>query len=92
MEKVEQMRELVSQWRSSGLTRQEFCDFHEGISLSKLRYWITQFNKQESESGFAELTMGAISYDTIKINYPNGVWVEVRGYDLTNLHHLIKIY
>lgn len=92
MEKAQQMMELVSQWRSSGLTRQQFCDQHGDLSFSKLCHWIWQSNKSEKLAGFIELKSEQIITNNVRINYPNGVSVDVCASDLTMINHLIKIY
>ena len=41
----QQMFTVVERYYSSGLTRRQICQ-QEGISLSKLNYWIARYRKQ----------------------------------------------
>ena len=44
----EDWQQLVSDYRSSGLTAPVWCQ-QKQLSIHKLRYWITKFNKAESK-------------------------------------------
>jgi hypothetical protein len=49
---MDDWRQLIDDYRSSGLTAPVWCQ-QKQLSIHKLRYWITKFNKAESrnESG-----------------------------------------
>ena len=77
MNKESKMFELVAEWESSGLTRQEFCE-ERGVKLSNFSYWRTRYrqSKSASESGSFEKIKPALPL-SIELIYPNGVRVVI---------------
>jgi len=84
------MLSLVSQWRNSGQTREEFCSFH-GIKVSTLGYWINISKEEKGSSGFTEVLPKGSTVQKIEVIYPNGVKVNV-GSDLNLIARLIHLY
>jgi len=82
MSKRKQMLNLVSTWRVSGLSQQQFCK-EKGVTLGKLSYWIAH-SKPKEDSGFVALKPGSVKApDSLEIHYPNGVVVKLCRVDLT---------
>jgi len=89
-EKRSHMLSLVSQWRSSNQTQQEFCTFH-GIKVSTLGYWINISKEEKGSPGFREVLPKDSSVEKIEVVYPNGVKVNA-GSDLHLIARLIHLY
>ena len=71
---------ILDRFRSSGLTRMEFCR-REGVPLSSLQRWQRRLGSEVSE-GFVELAPGptpATSPWELEIALPNGVQLRFRG-------------
>jgi len=64
--KAEKWKQLISEYRSSGLTAKAWCELNQK-SIHKLRYWITQFNKEKSsgESGPQWFSFSMQEHDTL---------------------------
>jgi len=90
MEKREQMLNLVAEWRTSGLSRQQFCK-SRGLTLGKFSYWVAQ-SKPKADPDFIALKPGKpIRSECVEIHYPNGVVVKVDSIDLTVISGLIGL-
>ncbi|MGY4385728.1 hypothetical protein ACVWYN_002774 [Pedobacter sp. UYP24] len=89
-EKRSHMLSLVSQWRNSDQTQQEFCSFH-GIKVGKLGYWINISKEEKGLSRFTEVLPKGNSVQKIEVIYPNGVKVNA-GSDLHLIARLIHLY
>ena len=92
-ERRDYMFTLVRLWRSSGLTRNEFCLQH-GIGLSKFSYWIARWKEDQSGGGDGFIPMGpprAAGHAVLSVIYPNGVRLEVSSADLELLSRLIAL-
>ncbi|MGY0039355.1 IS66 family insertion sequence element accessory protein TnpA [Pedobacter sp. NJ-S-72] len=89
-EKRSHMLSLVSQWRNSTQTQQEFCSFH-GIKVGTFGYWISVSKEEKGLSGFREVLPKGITDQKIEITYPNGVKVHA-GSDLNLIARLIHLY
>ena len=93
MSKKSKMFELMVEWESSGLTRQEFCE-ERGIKLSNFSYWRTRYrqSKSASESGSFVSVKPALPV-SIELIYPNGVKVVLPAktdqVTLSSLIHLV---
>jgi len=90
MEKREQMLNLVAEWRTSGVSRQQFCK-SRGLTLGKFSYWVAQ-SKPKSDSGFIALQPDKpIRSECVEIHYPNGVMIKVGSRDLSVISGLIGL-
>jgi hypothetical protein len=70
-EKKTAMYSMVEQWQQSGLHQTVFS-VQEGISIQKLRYWISKYRHEMSpESAFVQIN--GQMHEGISIRYPNGV-------------------
>lgn len=68
----------VEQWRSSGLTKSEYCKVN-GITIPALSYWIARQREQNPESGKLTLMPAKITGDaddsrsmSLILHCPNG--------------------
>ncbi len=81
---IETYYELFYRWQRSGLSKAAFAD-REGISKVSFYSWCKKFetktDSQDSQSGFSriELTEATAQIAVAKINYPNGISVELFG-------------
>lgn len=90
MSKREQMVNLVSEWRGSGLSQQRFSK-EKGVTLGKLSYWVAQ-SKPKEDSSFVALKADPVKApESLEIHYPNGVVVKVSRIDLTVISSLIGL-
>lgn len=90
MEKREQMLNLVSEWRESGLSQQRFCKQHN-LTLGKFSYWVAQ-SKPKDSSGFVALKpVPGPGSESLEIHYPNGVVVKLGSIDLMVVSGLIGL-
>lgn len=65
------MYSVVDRWQQSGLYQTEFS-VREGISIQKLRYWISKYRQEMSpEPAFVQIN--GHTHQGISIRYPNGV-------------------
>ena len=65
------MYSMVEQWQQSGLYQSVFSG-QQGISIQKLRYWISKYRREMSpEPAFVQINCP--SHQGINIRYPNGV-------------------
>ncbi len=97
-EKRAYMTAVVSDWKLSDLTLEDYCKSHK-ITLCKFRYWNKKLTSKNA-SGFSkvELIDAPIEnsrnsiLDSFKIEYPTGVNLvinkEITLIDLQNLIHL----
>lgn len=95
--KEQRMFKLVDQWRSSELSRDEFCRHHQ-INVSTFNYWITRKKKADiSESGstgFVRVDPGACcsSAEVIEMVFPNGVLVRVGPANRSQIGELLRLW
>lgn len=90
MEKREQMLNLVSEWRASGLSQHEFCKARD-LTLGKFSYWVAQ-SKPKTDSGFIALNPDKPArFEQVEIHYPNGVIIKVGSIDQTVLSGLLRL-
>lgn len=90
MEKRKQMLNLVSEWRESGLSQQQFCKLR-GLTLGKFSYWVAQ-SKPKPDAGFIALKPDKLTRSgKVEIHYPNGVVIKVDTIDLTVISGLIGL-
>lgn len=85
-----QMLSLVEQWRNSGQSQKEFCQF-QGIKLSTLAHWIRISKEARVSSGFVEVFPTGKAIQKIEVIYPNGVKVNA-SVDLALVSKLIHLY
>lgn len=84
------MLNLVAEWRTSGVSQQQFCKA-KGLTLGKFSYWVAQ-SKGKPDSGFIALKPDKSTLsDQVEIHYPNGVVIKVSSIDLTILSGLIGL-
>ena len=86
MNKQQQMTELISQWRASGLTKAAFCR-EQQISIHQFKYWLKKFpNAEVSKSSKSEISFFSIENQKSKnipgkanakaaivVDLPNGI-------------------
>lgn len=90
MEKREKMLNLVAEWRTSGVSQQQFCK-SRGLTLGKFSYWVAQ-SKPKSDSGFIALQPDKPARsEYVEIHYPNGVMIKVDSRDLAVISGLIGL-
>jgi len=91
MKKVEQMRQLVQQWKESGLTQKVFCE-KIGIKRTTFANWIKR-SKETPRVGFVAVTppIKPVS-ESIEVIYPNGVRLKISATDIPVLSDLIRIF
>lgn len=84
------MLNLVTEWRESGLSQQQFCKQHN-LTLGKFSYWVAQ-SRPKSASGFAALKPDKpTTSEQVEICYPNGVVIKVGSIDLRVIRGLIGL-
>jgi hypothetical protein len=90
----EEMRKLVSQWKTSELTRKEFSQ-QNNIAETKLGYWQKKFKKTETPKQFIPLVVREKEYDInipLEIHYPNGVKIKsLQKLDIPTIKELVTI-
>lgn len=76
----EEMLEILSTWKSSGLSRQAFCKEHQ-LPYSVFQYWNRKFNEENKqvESSFIELSNTPSSLPELEILFPSGVKIVLSG-------------
>jgi len=77
----EEMYPLIEEWKSSGLTKQAFCE-QRGIVKSVFFYWCKKYREDQSVGGFLPINViGDKSQNAkashIEIEYPNSVIVRL---------------
>ncbi len=79
MSKVrDKMKKLVMDYHKSGESRATFSKAH-GLSIAKLSYWVTYYNKEKKETGnFVQLSPPR-TMTQIRIHLPNGIEIECGG-------------
>lgn len=77
----EDMFPIIEEWKSSGLTKQAFCE-QRGIVKSVFFYWCKKYREDQGRGGF--LPINVISDKShsakdshIEIEYPNSVIVRL---------------
>jgi hypothetical protein len=95
--KEQRMFTLVDQWRSSELSRDEFCRMHH-IKVSTFSYWITRKNKtdisESGSSGFVRVDPHRThsSAEVIEMVFPNGVLVRVEPANRSQIGELLRLW
>ncbi len=70
---LEEMASLISSWKTSGLTKQEFCKQHQ-IAYSVFQYWnkkVKAQNEGVSDPGFIEINQ-ARPISGFELIFPTG--------------------
>ena len=92
MSKQEEMYNLVTEYRKSGLTAKVFSK-ERGISPSTFCYWIRKKKEEDESGGFVEVITGLnLSTRELEVIYPNGVRLQVSSPDLALIARLVKLY
>lgn len=91
MKKAEQMRQLVQQWKESGLTQKVFCE-KNGIKRTTFANWVKR-SKEKTGQGFVAINppIKSIS-ESIELFYPNGVRLKASATDISVLSELIRLF
>jgi hypothetical protein len=85
----EHMRELVAEWRSSGMSQKAFAKEHK-LNLHTFKYWLYKFRQQNDGSGNF-IRLDHITAKEICLRYPNGVELLVPAQTpASTLRELIK--
>ncbi len=72
-------KERVESWKSSGLTRKEYCE-KEGIDLNKFLYRLTHYGKKTQGVHFREVSLGTgKGISGLQVLLPNGVRLGLGG-------------
>lgn len=69
-------RALVSAWRGSGLTINEFAR-RRGVSAQRISYWRLRLANDKPASGFVEVRASAPVASPVEVLIPGGVVVRV---------------
>ena len=75
---------LFCKWQVSGMSKAAFAA-SEGVSKFRFYYWCKKFGgdsvSDEPDSGFTRLSVSGLDFPqvSVRINYPNGVSVELFG-------------
>jgi len=81
-EQASYWKERVESWKSSGLTRKEYCE-KEGIDLTKFLYCLTRYRKRTQGVHFREVSLGTgkggLGISGLQILLPNGVRLGLGG-------------
>lgn len=77
----EEMFPIIEEWKSSGLTKQAFCE-QRGIVKSVFFYWCKKYREDQSAGGFLPIKVSSDKpHNTkgshIEIEYPNSVIVRL---------------
>lgn len=90
-EKRVHMHRMISDWRSSGKNKKQYCA-EKGVSSSTFYYWFSHGKATMEVSGdFVELSKINRHGAEVEITYPNGVKLKV-GANLSLLSQLIRLY
>ena len=78
-DKESEWRVIVNQFKSSGLSQKEFSKY-EGLSKTRLSYWVCKFREDSEPIGFLELpaTSEAEAAD-VELEFPSGIKLRIRG-------------
>jgi transposase-like protein len=69
-------RAIISEYRESGLSQQEFCT-REGLNLSTFKYWLQD---RGEGSSFSKLSVSTPPAEcSIELSMPNGIVLRIRG-------------
>jgi transposase-like protein len=89
MNKAEQMRQAVQQWKESGLTQKVYCE-KIGVKRSTFANWAKR-SRDTPGQGFVAIPPEPVT-EGIEIIYPNGVRLRVRAAHLPVIAELIRCY
>jgi hypothetical protein len=76
-----QWSEIIARYRQSGLGSRQFCEA-EGLVLRTFEKWQRRLRRSETSKGkFIEVpsAMRATGPWAVEVEFPNGVWLRVRG-------------
>lgn len=91
MNKAEEKRQLVHQWRASGLTQKVYCE-KMGIKQTTFTNWVKRC-KEKPASAFIPVTPPVDHFsEGIELIYPNGVRLQVASRTKHILSELIHIW
>lgn len=88
-----QWREIVRNWKDSGLSIRAFCQ-REGISQGSFYAWKkrARANEAAQASGFVELNVAAPGSEPVVVGLPNGVTVAVPArFDEAALRRIVAV-
>lgn len=92
MSKQEEMYNLVTQYRNSGLSAKAFSK-EKGISPTTFDYWIRKKKEEDRPGGFVQVATGGKSFTReLELIYPNGVKLQMNSADLGLIARLVKLY
>ena len=85
------MRQLVQQWKESGLTQKVFCE-KIGIKRTTFANWVKR-SKETPRANFVAITPSIKPVaESIEVIYPNGVRLKTSAIDIPVLSKLIQLY
>lgn len=85
------MRQLVQQWKESGLTQKVFCE-KIGIKRTTFANWVKR-SKENTRQGFVAITPPIKPVaESIEVIYPNGVRLKISATDIPVLYDLVHIF
>ncbi len=91
MKKAEQMRQLVRQWKESGLTQKVYCE-KIGIKRTTFANWVKRSHDKTGQ-GFVAITPPTRPVsESIELIYPNGVRLKASTTHIPILSELIRIF
>lgn len=84
------MRQLVEQWKESGLTQKVFCE-KIGIKRTTFANWVKR-GKEKTGQGFVAITppIKPVS-ESIEVIYPNGIRLKINASHIPVLSELIRL-
>lgn len=75
--KSAQMSSLISAWRSSGVSKKDFCA-SSNINLHTFTYWLAKERVAAVSGGFIELS-GTSPIFPLDLHFPGGAFVRLSG-------------
>jgi hypothetical protein len=90
MNKAEEKRQHVQQWRESRLTQKVYCQ-QMGIKQTTFTNWVKRC-KEKPSAAFIPITPPVVQSEEIEFIYPNGVRLKVASHAKHILSELIHIW
>jgi hypothetical protein len=77
---AEEWRQIITQWKRSGLSPEAFCQ-RESLQLSSFQRWHLKVNGSSGRQDFVEVTAASPSASTwaLEVTLPNGSKLHFRG-------------
>ncbi|MGM1057590.1 MAG: IS66 family insertion sequence element accessory protein TnpA [Bacteroidota bacterium] len=92
MSKQEEMYNLVTEYRNSGISAIAFSK-EKGISPTTFGYWVRKKKEEDHPGGFIKIaTELKSSAGELELIYPNGVKLQMSSQDPALIARLVKLY